>query len=65
MLRGNIHLVDHVFLVAEECGLRSDSKAQAEQLRAVAADRVGRQVGRLPLGLLGALDDALRLHLAL
>jgi mRNA interferase MazF len=54
-----------VLLRAEECGLRSDSKAQAEQLRAVAFERVGEPVGRIPPSLMADLDDALRLHLAL
>jgi mRNA interferase MazF len=54
-----------VLLPAEECGLKHDSKAQAEQVRSVAVERVGRRVGRVPARLLSALDEALRLHLAL
>ena len=54
-----------VLLTAAECGLRHDSKAQAEQVRSVAASRIGRIVGRLPGPVLNKLDDALRLHLAL
>ncbi len=54
-----------VFLPASECGLRRDSKAQAEQVRAVAVERVGRRLGRLPVPLMSELDDALRLHLDL
>lgn len=54
-----------VLLPAKECGLRRNSKAQAEQVRSVAVERVGQPVGRLPAALLAALDDALRLHLAL
>ncbi len=46
-------------------GLTADSKAQAEQVRAVAVDRVGRQIGQLPPDLLDQLDVALRLHLEL
>jgi mRNA interferase MazF len=54
-----------VLLPARECGLRLDSKAQAEQVRAVAFERVGEPIGRIPLALMAELDDALRLHLAL
>ena len=36
-----------VLLPAAATGLRSDSKAQAEQIRSVAIERIGRQVGRL------------------
>ncbi|MEA2685239.1 MAG: mRNA interferase MazF [Actinomycetota bacterium] len=54
-----------VLLPAAEAGLERDSKAQAEQIRSVAVERVGRRVGRLPADLLVALDEALRLHLAL
>ena len=54
-----------VLLPATECGLPTDSKAQAEQVRSVAIKRVGRRVGQLPASILAALEDALRLHLAL
>ena len=54
-----------VMLPARETGLRLDSKAQAEQVRAVSVERIGSQVGSLPPELLSALDEALRLHLAL
>jgi len=54
-----------VLLPASECGLPSDSKAQAEQVRSVAIERVGSHVGQLPASLLAELEDALRLHLAL
>jgi mRNA interferase MazF len=54
-----------VLLPAAECGLPSDSKAQAEQIRSVAIERVGRRLGQLSPSLLSALEDALRLHLAL
>lgn len=54
-----------VLLPATECGLPADSKAQAEQVRSVAIERVGRRVGQLPTSILAALEDALRLHLAL
>jgi mRNA interferase MazF len=54
-----------VLLPAAACGLRIDSKAQAEQVRSVAYERLGEPVGLLPASLVAALDDALRLHLAL
>ncbi len=54
-----------VLLPAAQCGLHRDSKAQAEQVRSVAAVRVGRCVGVLPADLLAQLDNALRLHLGL
>jgi mRNA interferase MazF len=54
-----------VLLPARECGLSHDSKAQAEQVRSVTVERVGRAVGRLPAQLEAELDRALRLHLAL
>lgn len=52
-------------LPAEDTGLRVDSKAQAEQVRSVAVERVGHVVGRVPTHLMVQLDDALRLHLQL
>ena len=54
-----------VLLPATGCGLPSDSKAQAEQVRSVAIERIGRRVGQLTAPLLAELDEALRLHLAL
>lgn len=54
-----------VLLPAAATGLRQDSKAQAEQVRAVAVERVGRRLGQLTPDLLHHLDAALRLHLAL
>ena len=54
-----------VHLPASACGLARDSKAQAEQVRSVAIQRLGRRVGQLPPPLVAELDDALRLHLAL
>lgn len=54
-----------VLLAALDTGLHVDSKAQAEQVRAVSVERLGPALGRLPLATLDALDDALRLHLAL
>ncbi|HEY5012418.1 MAG TPA: type II toxin-antitoxin system PemK/MazF family toxin [Acidimicrobiia bacterium] len=54
-----------VLLTAAESGLRVDSKAQAEQVRSVAVERVGERVGQLAAETVDALDEALRLHLAL
>ncbi|HEY3437816.1 MAG TPA: type II toxin-antitoxin system PemK/MazF family toxin [Actinotalea sp.] len=54
-----------VLLPADETDLRLDSKAQAEQVRSVAVERLGRVIGRVPTHLMTQLDDALRLHLQL
>jgi mRNA interferase MazF len=54
-----------VLLVAQATGLERNSKAQAEQVRSVAVERVGTQIGRVPLPLMIRIDEALRLHLAL
>lgn len=54
-----------VLLRADQTGLRQDSKAQAEQIRSVAVERIGKQIGRLPTAVLAELDEALRVHLAL
>ncbi|MEZ5237447.1 MAG: type II toxin-antitoxin system PemK/MazF family toxin [Microthrixaceae bacterium] len=54
-----------VLLSAESTGLPRDSKAQAEQVRSVAVERIGVRIGVLSSIDLSALDEALRLHLAL
>jgi mRNA interferase MazF len=66
-LTSNIERVHpfQVLLPAGETGLARDSKAQAEQVRAVAVDRIGPAVGMLGGPLADALDRALRVHLAL
>jgi len=46
-------------------GLERDSKAQAEQVRSIAIERVGTRLGVVPADLMRNLDEALRLHLAL
>jgi mRNA interferase MazF len=46
-------------------GLERDSKAQAEQVRSIAVERVGTRLGVVPADLMRNLDEALRLHLAL
>ncbi len=52
-------------LPAELTGLRVDSKAQAEQVRSVALERIGPVLGRVPPSIMAELDEALRLHLQL
>jgi len=54
-----------VLLPARATGLERDVKAQAEQVRTVAVARIARPVGGVSAELMGALDEALRLHLAL
>ncbi len=54
-----------VLLAGNETGLDRDSKAQAEQVRSVSVDRVSHKVGTVPPDIMLAVDDALRLHLAL
>src|SRR5688500_17139888 len=54
-----------VLLPAARTGLFADSKAQAEQIRSVAVERLGRLLGTVPTDLLSTLDEAMRLHLAL
>jgi mRNA interferase MazF len=54
-----------VLLPSAETGLERDSKAQAEQVRSVAVERVGGRLGVVRGQILDALDEALRLHLAL
>lgn len=54
-----------LLLPAARCQIGHDSKAQAEQVRSVAVERIGPVVGRVPADLVEQLDDALRLHLGL
>ncbi|MDP7701339.1 type II toxin-antitoxin system PemK/MazF family toxin [Mycobacterium sp. TY815] len=54
-----------VLLTGGAMGLVVDSKAQAEQVRSVAAERLRRRLGRVSGAELAQLDDALRLHLDL
>jgi mRNA interferase MazF len=64
---GNIERVYpfQVLLPAAQTGLPRDSKAQAEQVRSVAVERVGGRLGQLPAALMTELDRALRIHLGL
>lgn len=52
-------------LSAAVTGLPRDSKAQAEQVRSIAVDRLGAVLGQVPADVMTQLDDALRLHLQL
>jgi mRNA interferase MazF len=54
-----------VLLPARRCRLTRTSKAQAEQIRSVAVERVGAVAGRVPPEILEELDAAIRLHLGL
>ncbi|MHB8452823.1 MAG: type II toxin-antitoxin system PemK/MazF family toxin [Mycobacteriales bacterium] len=54
-----------VLLPAGLTGLRAASKAQAEQVRSVAVERLGPAVCRLPAAVMDEIDEALRLHLQL
>lgn len=54
-----------VLLLATETGLPLNSKAQAEQVRSIATERLGPRLGRVPEARMRELDDALRLHLSL
>jgi mRNA interferase MazF len=54
-----------VLLAAAETGLDHDSKAQAEQVRSIAVERVGDRLGVVPSAIMLEIDEALRLHLNL
>jgi mRNA interferase MazF len=54
-----------VLLEAAVTGLQRDSKAQAEQVRSVAIEQVGKQLGLVPAAVMVRVDEALRIHLAL
>jgi len=54
-----------VLLGAASTGLQRDSKAQAEQVRSVAVERIGTSVATVPPSVMTQVDDALRLHLSL
>ena len=54
-----------VLLPAAETGLDRDAKAQAEQIRSIAVERVGERLGAVPTAILLDVDEALRLHLGL
>lgn len=52
-------------LLSSATGLRVASKAQAEQVRSVATQRLLHRIGRISSRELAELDDSLRLHLGL
>jgi mRNA interferase MazF len=52
------------FISAGDGGLTVDSKAQAEQVRAVDVQRLGRHLGNLKEDTVRSIDEALRTHLA-
>jgi mRNA interferase MazF len=54
-----------VLLPAAETGLDRDSKAQAEQVRSIAVERVGNRLGVVPHAIMVDIDEALRLHLGM
>jgi mRNA interferase MazF len=54
-----------VLLPAADTGLDHDSKAQAEQIRSVAMERVGDRLGVVPNAVMLDLEEAMRLHLGL
>ncbi len=54
-----------VFLRANQTGLDYDSKVQAEQIRTVSKKRVKTYVHSLAEGIIGELEQALRLHVGL
>jgi mRNA interferase MazF len=54
-----------VLVPANMAGLRVACKAQAEQVRSVAVERLGPVLGRLPASTMAAVEGALRLHLGL
>ena len=54
-----------VLLPGAVTGLQHDSKAQAEQVRSLSVQRVVRPVGWVNAELMAAVDEALRIHLAL
>lgn len=58
-------LAFQVLLEADSTELRATSKAQAEQVRALAVSRLGGVVGRVSAADMALVDDALRLHLSL
>lgn len=54
-----------VLLQPADTGLSVDSKAQGEQVRTVAVERLSRLIGRVVPERMAQVDDALRLHLDL
>lgn len=65
-ITGNVRRVYpfQVRLAARPSGLRRDAKAQAEQIRAIAVERLRDRVGRVPRRTMNEIDAAIRLHLS-
>lgn len=55
----------HVLLPAAKTGLNRDSKAQTEQIRALAFERFVSRLGAVPAALMKAIEDAMRIQLDL
>jgi mRNA interferase MazF len=53
------------FVAAEDSGLRSDSKIQAEQVRSISPSRLGKHLGHVPESVMSDVSRALRVHLDL
>lgn len=53
-----------VLVRAGQGGVRADSKVTLDQIRTVDKQRLGRWIGTLPPGLMQAVDQAIRLSLA-
>ncbi len=66
-LSTNTALVHHfqTFVPRSASGLRADSKAQAEQIRAIDVERFLTRVGHLPPAVMDLVDEAMRVQLAL
>jgi mRNA interferase MazF len=54
-----------VLLETADTGLADACKAQAEQVRSVDVQRIGKRVGSVRASVMSDLDEALRIHLAL
>jgi len=68
VLTGNIRLIDapgNVLIAAQASGLPRDSVANVTQLITIGRDLLTERIGRLPKGLIGQVDDGLRLVLSL
>jgi mRNA interferase MazF len=54
-----------VLLEKADTGLPDDCKAQAEQVRSVDVQRIGKRIGSVPANVMTDLDEALRIQLGL
>ncbi|MEO7015061.1 MAG: type II toxin-antitoxin system PemK/MazF family toxin [Leifsonia sp.] len=64
-----LHPGSHVLIddadAIEGMGLRTVSKVQTEQIRAISVERVYETLGRTPSWIMYQVDDAMRFHLSL